>query len=244
MESSRGLPLAAWGTEVQLTRVLRAATLNSVPSKKLMATIDEDLTQLEKDIRQLKIEYEQFFGGGRSRPPTDIEWRIEQVIKRYGERGANMSFSQRFRYSALAQTHSRFREVFRKRLKQKEEGVVPRHYGSAAKAIEAERAARKRADPAESLESQAPGRAGVTLSDVEHDNAKTRKLYEAFIQAKEDARENPGNITPEAFQEFLRRKALELREKSGEGEIEFFVAVENGHAKLKARLSSPAKSRS
>jgi len=32
-----------------------------------MATIDEDLSQLEKDVRQLKIEYEQYFGGGRAR---------------------------------------------------------------------------------------------------------------------------------------------------------------------------------
>lgn len=31
-----------------------------------MATIDEELGQLERDIRQLKIEYDQFFGGGRS----------------------------------------------------------------------------------------------------------------------------------------------------------------------------------
>ena len=33
-----------------------------------MATTDEHLSQLEKDIRQLKIEYEQYFGGGRPGP--------------------------------------------------------------------------------------------------------------------------------------------------------------------------------
>ena len=42
-----------------------------------MATIDEELAQMERDIRQLKIEYDMFFGGGRKRPPTEIEWRIE-----------------------------------------------------------------------------------------------------------------------------------------------------------------------
>lgn len=30
-----------------------------------MPTIDDELSQIEKDIRRLKIEYEQFFGGGR-----------------------------------------------------------------------------------------------------------------------------------------------------------------------------------
>lgn len=29
-----------------------------------MATIDDELSQIEKDIRRLKIEYEQFFGEG------------------------------------------------------------------------------------------------------------------------------------------------------------------------------------
>ena len=38
-----------------------------------MASIDDDLSQLEKDIRQLKIEYEQYFGGGPPRPPADTQ---------------------------------------------------------------------------------------------------------------------------------------------------------------------------
>ena len=48
-----------------------------------MATIDEELGQIERDIRTLKIEFEQYFGGGRSRPPTDTQWRLETNLKRY-----------------------------------------------------------------------------------------------------------------------------------------------------------------
>jgi len=36
----------------------------------LMATIDEDLSALERDIRQLKIEYDMYSVGGRKRPPN------------------------------------------------------------------------------------------------------------------------------------------------------------------------------
>jgi len=53
-----------------------------------MATIDEDLATLEKDIRQLKGEYDQYFGGGRKRPPTEIEWRIDMMVKRYSDAAA------------------------------------------------------------------------------------------------------------------------------------------------------------
>src|SRR4030088_309803 len=105
-----------------------------------MATIEEDLGQLERDIRQLKVEYDQYFGGGRKRPPTEIEWRIELTIKRYAERSGELKFGQRFRFNNMTQTYAKYKDIFRKRLQQKEEGKVQRHFGAAAKEIEAERA--------------------------------------------------------------------------------------------------------
>src|ERR1700688_588130 len=109
-------------------------------------TIDEDIGQLEKDIRQLKIEYEQYFGGGKKRPPTEIEWRIDTTLKRYSDRGANMNYSQRFHYGNLVQKYTKYRDIFRKRLKQKEEGTVQRHFGAAAREIEQERARKRTAE--------------------------------------------------------------------------------------------------
>ena len=106
-----------------------------------MATIDEELSQLERDIRQLKVEYDQFFGGGRKRPPSEIEWRIELTIKKYGERAGDMKYGQRFRYNNLTQTYAKYKDIFRKRMKRKEEATVQRHFGAAAKAIEAQRLA-------------------------------------------------------------------------------------------------------
>src|ERR1700688_5268987 len=105
-----------------------------------MATIDEELGQMERDIRQLKIEYDQYFGGGRKRPPTEIEWRIELLVKRYSERSGELKYGQRFRYNNLTQTYAKYKDIFRKKLQQKEEGKVSRHFGAAAKKIEADRA--------------------------------------------------------------------------------------------------------
>jgi hypothetical protein len=203
-----------------------------------MATIDEDLTLMEKDVRQLKIEYEQYFGGGRTRPPADIEWRIDQTVKRYGERNAQMNFAQRFRYNSLAQTYAKYRAIFRKRLKQKEEGFEVRHFGAAAKEIAAGRAARKSVASRE-----AAAAAFAPTLDPMRERAKTKKLYEAFRDAKESAGESTRDLTAEAFQDFLRRKARELREKSADGKVEFVVSIENGRARLKARLQDPVKSK-
>jgi hypothetical protein len=203
-----------------------------------MATIEEDLTQMEKDVRQFKIEYEQYFGGGRTRPPADIEWRIEQTVKRYGERGAQMNFAQRFRFNGLTQAYVKYRLIFRKRLKQREEGTEVRHFGAAAKEIAAGRAARR---PAASRETAVT--AFVPSQDPIRERAKTKKLYDAFRDAKQTAGESTRELTADAFQEFLRRKAHELQNKSGGGKVEFVVSIENGRARLKARVQNTAKSK-
>ena len=126
-----------------------------------MATIDDDLGQIERDIRQLKIEYDQYFGGGRKRPPAEIEWRIDLLIKRYAERAGELSYAQRFRYNNLTQTYAKYKDIFRKRLQQKEEGTVQHHFGSAARAIEAERA---RLRAAEALKDKAAAPAAVATT--------------------------------------------------------------------------------
>src|SRR6516165_6090217 len=91
-----------------------------------MATIDEELAGLERDIRQLKVEYDMYFGGGRKRPPTEIEWRIELVIKRYAEPRGEIKYTQRFRFNNLTQGYAKYKEMFRKRVAQREEGKVKR----------------------------------------------------------------------------------------------------------------------
>ena len=198
-------------------------------------TIDEDLAQLERDIRQLKIEYEQYFGGGKARPPSDIEWRIEATLKRYSDRGADMNYAQRFRYGNLTQMYSKFREMFRKRMKQKEEGAVQRHFGAAAREIEAERA-RKRAKAEKSKAIQFPF--VVSWNDPDQEKKKVEQLYEAFRNAKAQAGEDTEPPSMDAFQKFVRQKTDQLKKQKDAHEVEYIVTVEGDHARLKARVKS------
>ena len=198
-------------------------------------TVDEDLSQLERDIRQMKIEYEQYFGGGKARPPTDLEWRIESLLKRYSDRGAQMKYSQRFRYSNLAQMYSKYREMFRKRMKQKEEGTVQRHFGAAAREIEAERA-RKRAEAEKSKAVHFPF--AVSWKDPDHEKKKVEQLFAAFRDAKTQAGEDTEPLTMDAFQIFVRQKTDQLKKQKDAHEVEYVVTVEGNHARLKARVKS------
>jgi hypothetical protein len=206
-----------------------------------MATIDEDLGQLEKDIRQLKIEYEQYFGGGRKRPPTDIEWRVELFVKRYSERGSQMNYGQRFRFNGLTQTYAKYREVFRKRTKQREEGTVIRHFGAAAKEIEALRASQSEKTAAPVASARPRIRPDDDHGDVPEDS-ETRKLYEAFRDAKKQTGEDTSQFTFDSFQDFLSRKKKQLSE-TNDSNVEFAVEVTGGRARLKARMRNGAPSK-
>jgi hypothetical protein len=198
---------------------------------------DEDLSRMEADIRKLKIEYEQFFGGGKSRPPNDTEWRIEQTIKRYGDRGAEMNYNQRFRFGNLSQTFAKYKEIFHKRLRRKEEGSVDRHYGAAARAIQAERARLQKEKP-EPV--PPPGRPpfAIHCNDPASEPRKVEQIYKAFRQALEQSGKPVDKLSPQAFEQFLRHKVEQLRKQKGGQDVEVVVSMEKGKAVLKARIKS------
>lgn len=209
-----------------------------------MATIDEELAQLERDIRQLKIEYDQYFGGGRKRPPTEIEWRIELMVKRYAERGGDLKYGQRFRLNNLTQTYAKYKDIFRKRTQQKEEGKVQRHFGAAAKAIEAERAHKNPEKPVEAPAVPAPPAAAaqgafrVTCSEPEREAEKVDQLYQAFLSAKQQAGEQTGKLSRSSFNEFVLKKTKDLQKQKNCRDVEYVVEVVEGQVKLKALVKA------
>lgn len=203
-----------------------------------MATIDEELGAMERDIRQLKIEYDQYFGGGRKRPPSEIEWRIDLILKKYGERSGDMKIGQRFRFNNLTQTYAKYKDIFRKKLRQKEEGTVQRHFGAAAKAIEAERAHRQAgAAPASVAVAELPA-FRITCSHPEQEREKVERLYQAFVEAKKSAGEDTGRLSHAGFAEFVRKKTKDLQKQNAAADVEYVVETVAGQVKLKALVKA------
>jgi hypothetical protein len=226
----------------------------------VMPTVDEDLNQIERDIRTLKIEYEQYFGGGRSRPPADTQWRVDTLVRRYNERTAELSFGQRFRFNNLSQTYAKYQDMWRKKIMQKESGLKQHHFGAAAKAIEAERSrkaalqqpatepakieapspldlrAAEAAERADAVKEAATAFA-MSFSNPEHEREKVYTLYEKLIEARTETGERSSTPSLKDFERFVQQKTKDLRDKGGR-EIEYTVTVEGGRVKLKARVSS------
>jgi hypothetical protein len=216
-----------------------------------MPTTEEDLNQLERDIRMFKIEFEQYFGGGKKRPPSDTEWRIDLIMKRYSERGLNLNSGQRFRYSTLAMTYSKYRQMFHKRMKQREEGVVEHHFGAAAKALEADRAraaaresargpARKEreVENVSAKEQTEIAAFAATVTNADAETAVVRGLFDAFARAQQESGEAAGRMTLDQFRQFIRQKTEQLQKQNSCREVEYRIEVKGGKASLKARVRS------
>ena len=201
-----------------------------------MPTIDEDLTQIERDIRTLKIEYEQFFGGGRKRPPTDTQWRLDNLVRRCNEKMGELNFGQRFKLNNLTQTYAKYQDFWRKKTIQRETGAQQRHFGAAAKAIEAARAAGNHKANKQEQKAKVGAAFAMSFSQPEKENEKLKTLYQKLLDARAETGEASSTPSLKDFEKFVRNKTKDLKAKGG-NEVEYTVSIEGGKVKLKARIS-------
>jgi hypothetical protein len=176
-------------------------------------TVDEELTRLEEDIRRLKIEYEAYFNGGNPRPPTDTLYRVEQALKRYASHASRLTVSQRFRFNQLWQRYAVHSDLWRKRLRDKEEGreSLPRRH-----ATEMDSAAQ------------------IVCRDPDREQAKVDRLLQALVDAKQRVGERTDDIDPARFQRFVREKTRQLKQELGCDSVQFSVAVKDGRVRFTA----------
>jgi len=212
-------------------------------------TIDEELGLLDSQLRRLKIEYEIYFSNPTKRPPTDIEWKVLALLRKFSD-GNRMSFSQRFRYNEIAQRYAIYSDLLRKKNRIREEGYrrpqdallsvqgvrleehEPEHkwYGvghSTAESLAATSAAA--AAPAEEEKAFS-----MQCMDARAERDQVRKLYQALTEAKKKSGESvSGNL--ESFSSFVQKKTEQIRKQYGCEAVEYTVEVQNGHVKLKAK---------
>jgi hypothetical protein len=199
-------------------------------------TVDEELTLLDDSIRKLKIEYDVYFSGGAKKPPEDSEWRVRNVIKKYSD-GRALSFQQQFRYNTLAQKFAVFSDLWRRKLKIKEEGY--RRPQDALLAIQGLRSEEEHAAATALgvVEKGGVPRSKVPLfefADPHNELEQARALYHALAEARRGAGVPPGPGF-DSFHEFLSKKTTEVRTQFGCATVEYSIELDNGQVRLKAR---------
>lgn len=200
-----------------------------------MATVEEELSQLEEAMRRLKVEYDVYFGGGSKKPPADTQWRVESLLKKYSD-GHKMNFAQRFKYNTLQQKYALFNGLWQQKLKIKEEGYRrPQDavLGIAGMRIDEEqKAAEALAKKGKAAEAEGPFR--TSCSDVNADHDNVQRLFNAMMAAKTKSGEQ-ANASFDSFKAFVQKKTEQIRKDYGCHAVEYSVEMENGQVRLKAK---------
>jgi hypothetical protein len=197
-------------------------------------TVDEELNQLDDSVRRLKIEYDVFFGGGAKKPPTDLEWRVQSLLKKYSD-GRKMSFSQRFKFNSIQQKFAVFNSLWQQKLRIKEEGY--RRPQDALLAIQGVRMFEENGHHPEinDVNDGEPQPFRISCSDAEAELHNVKALYEAMVQAGKQSKAKAPAGSFESFQKFVKKKTDQLRKEYGSSAVEFAVEVEDGKVRLRAK---------
>src|SRR5438067_2005187 len=88
-----------------------------------MINQDEELDKLEEDIRKLKNKYDQFFMGIMRTPPTFERHNLEVFIYEMGKQKMREN-ARRFRYNQLLSRYNQYREMWARKVREREEGPL------------------------------------------------------------------------------------------------------------------------
>ena len=213
----------------------------------ISVTTDEELDLLDQQLRRLKIEYEVFFSNPTKRPPTDIEWKVLSLLRKFSD-GGRMSFSQRFRYNEMAQRYAIYSDLWRKKSRIREEGY--RRPQDALLAVQGVRPDveehKPQHNPVYGLSHAAAAAAGAdtaaatktfTMHESEGGREQLERLYNTLVAAKKKAGENVSGSL-DSFSTFVQKKTQQIRKQYGCQDVEFSVELADGHVKLKAKAKA------
>jgi hypothetical protein len=187
--------------------------------------IEEDLNLLDARLKQVRVEYEQYFLGTRKREPQLVRGEVQKIISYY----ANVPIrntGHRFRFNNLRSRFFAFRRHWDDTQRKIEDGSYERHRFQ-ADLHERERGVRREA----AGPGPPPGR-----DDLD-------QLFEAWLEARTRAGQPTAGLSRERLAAQLEQQTAAIRERFGTSEVRFRIVVEDGRAKLKATPLSAARAK-
>jgi hypothetical protein len=192
---------------------------------------DEELDQLEEDIRRLKNKYDQFFTGIVKIPPSFDRHQVEAFIHEIGKQKMRDN-TRRFRFNTILSRYNQYREMWARKMREREEGPLdfrtrqkmmnqPAERPEPPRVVPPPRVTSEGADPYVKM---APGANGEQI----------RKLY-TQIEQEHVKLGRPPNVTLEQLAVMVQKQSDTLREKYHVNNIAFRVETIDGKVKLKAK---------
>jgi hypothetical protein len=200
-------------------------------------TVDEELNLLDQQLRRLKIEYEIFFNNPAKRPPTDVEWKVLNLLRKFSD-GTRINFAQRFRYNEMAQRYAIQSDLWRKKMRIREEGY--RRPQDAILSVQGVRVAEEHQAKrpvygvSRDHKTAADEPFFVQCSDATAEREKVESLYKALTAAKAKSGEDVSGSF-DSFAAFVKKKTNEIRKQHKCEAVVYSVEMQDGQVKLKAK---------
>jgi len=227
-------------------------------------SIERDLTELDRGITNLKVEYERYFGGELKRPPVQSRRAVEETLRRLGNADVDKA-AERFRLQTIQSRYNSFVELWEKRMQAREEGrtgpvrrpvpvaaAAPGAPKPAAKAPKTPKAAEgpdvlallAAAEAAVARKSPAPAPApppdAVASPSVKpKSRVDFTPLFRRYVDARQALGEDVSKLKYEKFEEAVRRQAEEIRRKTGSSRLVFEIQTADGRVRLVGRPAPP-----
>lgn len=214
-----------------------------------MPTVDEELTLLDSHLRRLKIEYEVYFSNPTKKPPTDLEWKVLALLRKFSD-GSRTSFSQRFRYNEMAQRYAIYSDLWRKKARIREEGyrrpqdallsvqgVRETKHENEHKVYGVGHAHQHQGEAAAAAPAVDTHPFTIECGDTRTERNNVEKLYRALAEAKQRTGKGvTGDL--DSFAAFVQKKTDQIRKQYHCQAVEFSVEFADGDVKLKAKAKS------
>jgi hypothetical protein len=194
---------------------------------------DEELDKLEEEIRKLKNKYDQFFSGIQKVPPMFDRKNVEHMIYEVGKQKMRDN-TRRFRYNTILSRYNQFREMWGRKMREREEGPLDFRRRAAAlaepstpppPAEKAKTAAPRVTSPnGETYVKVAPGTNGDEL----------RKLYDQ-LQEQHTKIGKSSPITMDQLKQMVEKQSEVVRSRYNVNAVGFRVETVEGKVKLKAK---------
>jgi hypothetical protein len=192
--------------------------------------LEQELDELEINIKRLRIEYEQFFRGAMKREPSVLRGKVQKVITRFvSDPPRNPAI--KFRFNSLNARYQSFRQLWGRTLREMEAGTyAPHKFRMKVNSEQVQEEAKELSSlkrQSEELEAKRESAPGSAFD----------RLHNALVSARQKTGESTQELTREKLAQLVKKQTELIRDQRGaDAKVKFRVVIENNRAKLKATV--------
>ncbi len=181
--------------------------------------IDQTLSEIQQEMKELEIRYEQYFAGVEKREPQRERTALARRIRHFTNRPIFQT-DIKFRYQGLASRFHSYAQYWDRILRLMDEGKYHRHRAN---------------KPTPPKEETPPAPATPqTPSAWRADEAE--QLLSALNAARTECGQKGPAPSREKVKQFLSAQKKKIQEKYGDRPVEFLVDSSSGKPQIKVRL--------